>query len=126
MAMLAFSTLLNKIKSGEKRQTVRANASHWKKVYASGQKLHVWLGNPRTGKAEKLGIANFDRFRIMKGREMTYHDAVKDGFESWSEFVAALMDLNRMSYSEFMEHSWAVIEFRFEGENRQIETEKEN
>lgn len=111
MPTLAFTTMQDKVESGEKRQTIRKNAGYWTDAYLSGQKAHIWLGSPRRGKnrARKLGITEIKTVLTVQGKDLTEKDAHKDGFKHRSEMLLTLARLNHMSADQAMEHRWAVI-----------------
>ena len=119
MALLTFTTNFDKLRSKDpavwKRQTIRWNADYWLKVANRKQKLHVWLGSPRTGKgkAEKLGIAEIVDFETSSGSLLNQRDAVLDGYESLTDLMDVLVKMHKVCFEEFYRHRWAIITFRF-------------
>lgn len=91
MPILTFSTMLDKLLSEQKKQTIRYNAEYWQKWIDKDMTLHIWWRNPRTRKynpdCRKLGIAK-GKIEPIYGREFTESLALRDGFEPKGEETA--------------------------------------
>jgi len=113
MPLLVFTTKLEEVRTGKKRQTIRANAAYWSRYAPDSEKVaHIWLGSPRTNKkAKKLGCGHITNVQVKKGYQFKYEDAVRDGFESVEELVKALADLHKWTIDKVLKHEWAIIQF---------------
>ena len=130
MPLGTFSTNELALVKGIKLDTIRANAGAWEKKYKAYLKairdnnpphytndykhaLHWWWKRPYVEGAYKLGIATKWELELIEGRAINHDLAVKDGFLTRMNLIVTLGCLNKMSYKEITEHTWAHLSWEW-------------
>ena len=93
------------IVSGAKTSTIRLNSS-----LREGDVVIVFAGN------EKLGVARIEKVEVKKVRDLNHEDAVRDGFRSREELLAALKKIYGSRISDKTEVK--LIRFRMVSRER--------
>ena len=85
MVLLRFTKLINKVRSGEKRQTIRLPRKNPIKI---GDTLQVYV-------LEKLGEAKVKKIETKRWVDITEEDAILDGFDSLSQCLFILQEMHK-------------------------------
>ncbi len=107
---------IEKIRAGQKSQTIRYNARRWEdwwtRRWQRGEKgiLQVWHGNPRNS-GRHIADTVCLMLSTLPGALFDQAHAENDGFISPFELWIALSNLHAMTLQEVVTHEWAIIRF---------------
>lgn len=95
---------------GTKTTTIRRNWERWVKELKAQHDLHVYYGSWRSAYRVYVGKCKLVSVKVLRGSQLTYEDALADGFEHLVALYDALRVLNDMPLEAVLEHKWAILE----------------
>lgn len=104
MPAISFSTMKDKLKNGEKTQTIRPKRSDYWLQYNEGDQLIGYWKQRSKGESKQLfkGVMSEDPF-VISSKDFTQRLAIKDGFE----------DLRKMHKWFKDRYGWDYMDMKF-------------
>jgi hypothetical protein len=73
-----------------------------------GETCKIWWLNPRNQSkyCRRIGEAWLDFIVRLKGKDFSFTDAIRDGFDPKEEYIQTLMITNKLTREEVLEATW--------------------